>query len=155
MLLSDVPPRRNLFVVLLGVFAVGLTLQLVRGDGDIALTTSCTTPAFALSVDESLPRRPVRWSMTGPDTGVYVLAIDTVDFSRNANGTYSPLPAPGVPKEEIQAASRPTRLGDGCRESGTFSVVSVPAGKHTVTMFRLTPDRAEKLTSAPFTVLDD
>ena len=132
-----------------------MTLQLVRGDGDIELTTSCTTPAFALSAAESAPRRPVRWAMTGPDEGVYVLAIDTADFARNANGTYSPLPAAGVPKEEIQAASRPTRLGPECRESGTFSIVSVPPGRHTVTMFRLTTDRAEKLSSTEFTVLDE
>ncbi|HVF21027.1 MAG TPA: hypothetical protein VNA14_12420 [Mycobacteriales bacterium] len=92
--------------------------------------------------------------MTGPDDGVYVLAIDTADFTRNANGTYSPLPATGVPKEEIQAASQPTRLGSECRGAGTFSIVSVPPGEHTITMFRLTPDRAEKLTSTPFTVLE-
>lgn len=154
MLLAAAPPRRNLFMLLLGIFAIGITLQLVRADGDIELTTSCTVPAFALSTDESAPGRPVRWSITGPDTGVYVLAVDTADFARNDNGTYSPLPAPGVAKEEIQAASRPTRLGEECRESGTFSIVSVPAGAHTVTLFRLTTDRAERLTSTPFTVLE-
>ena len=149
------PPRRNLLVILVGVLAVGITLQLFRGEGDIELTTSCTTPAFALSTEESAKGRPVRWAITGPRSGVYVLAIDTADFARNANGTYSPLPAAGVPKEEIQAASAPVRLGEKCRESGTFSIVSVPPGKHTITLFRLSPDQAERLTSRPFTVLDD
>jgi len=154
-LFPDAPPRRNLFLTLLGVLAVGVTLQLVRADGDIELTTSCTTPAFALSELAAARGRPVRWSMTGPDDGLYILAVDTGDFTRNDNGTYSPLPAAGVDRADIQAASPPTRLGEECRETGTFSIVSVPPGEHSVTMFRLTPARAERLGSTPFTVLDD
>ncbi len=155
LLLPPVPPRRNLFIVLLGVFAVGLTFQLVNsGSPDVAV--SCDAPAFALSKEETELGKAVQWTVTGPDSGVYFLALNVESFERAVDGTFSSVPADGRPRSQTQQLSDDVDVGDDCRDTGVFGVLApVSAGDHTVGLFRRTPTTIERVATRALTVVTE
>jgi hypothetical protein len=138
-------------VILIGIVLV-ITYLATRGhSAGPSLATSCTTPALAVEPTSVARHALVRFKVTGPSDQVYALAVDAAGIRRNPDGTYTALPpSPGVP---VQAASRPGRLKN-CAASGAFRVL-VPAGPHTLRVFRLSGDRAEQVASRPLRVTGD
>ena len=147
------PPRRNLFIVLLGVFAVGLTLQLVRtGSPDLAV--SCDEVGFAMSTEEVALGDPVQWTLTGPRGSAYFLALGVASFTRQPDGTFRSVPDSGRVREQTQQLSEDIEVGDDCRDTGVFAVLPpVKTGPHSVAVFRRTPERIERVSTRPLRIV--
>ncbi|HVE62462.1 MAG TPA: hypothetical protein VNB94_01480 [Mycobacteriales bacterium] len=139
--------------MLLGVFAVGLTFQLVNsGSPDVAV--SCDAPAFALAKEETRLTKAVQWTVTGPDDGVYFLALNVESFERAADGTFRSVPASGRTRDQTQQLSDDVDVGGDCRGTGVFGVLApVQVGDHTVGLFRRTPTTIERVASKKLTVI--
>ncbi|MDQ6874810.1 MAG: hypothetical protein M3042_07085 [Actinomycetota bacterium] len=118
-----------IFVAVALIIGIGTT---VRASQPISLTRSCTKAAVKLSTDSTRVDHPVNWRATGP-VGDYVLTLDATSVSRAGGGRVT-VDAP---------AGRPTWAGrvfrmNGCTGGGRFGAV-LPAGDHTVRLFRLDP----------------
>jgi hypothetical protein len=107
------------------------------------LTTSCTTPAVALSASDVVRGRPLYFAVTGPQPRV-VIAIDAAELSPDLTATVLPGAA------EAQVIRPPVSLSS-CKGKGVLGV-QVPAGKHTLSVFPGAGGRP--LTSQPLTVTD-
>jgi hypothetical protein len=102
-----------------------------------SLTTSCTTPAIALSTSNTHKGAVIRWSATGPPSMHFVIFIGTARLKPGAKpGQLSPVPDPGGTAATTQGAVLPTALSTKCTAHGAFSV-GVPPGTYNVRMFRL------------------
>jgi len=153
MLLPPAPPRRNLLIVLLGVFAVGLTFQLINS-GSPDLTVSCDAATFALAKEETQLGKAVQWTVTGPDDGVYFLALNVESFARNADGTFTSTPADGRARDQTQQLSDDVDVGSDCKDTGVFGVLApVAEGAHTVGLFRRTPTGIDRVAAKPLAVV--
>lgn len=152
MLLPPTPSRRNLYIALAGVIVVGTAVQVI-GAASPDLATSCESAAFALSEAETPLGEPVQWTVTGPDTGAYFLALDVAEFTAQPDGTFTSVPYAGRDRERTQQLSADIDVGGDCRETGVFGVLApVRPGNHTVSLFRRTPGRIERVASAPLRV---
>ena len=155
LLLPPPPSRRNLYVVLVGVLAIGVTVQ-VAGTGSPDVATSCEKAAFALSEEEVALSDPVQWTVTGPDDGAYFLALDVAEFTAGPDGTFTSVPYAGRERAKTQQLSEDIDVGDDCRDSGVFGVLPpVEPGSHTVSLFRRTPGRIERVADTPLRLTAD
>jgi hypothetical protein len=116
-----------------------------------ALAASCTKPAFALSTYTPKQARPVTFSVVGPPDRLYTLAVDTLTFEHEADGGWTPVPAPGREESVILVRVKPLKK---CRTSGVFAL-PVPLGTHTVTLFELTGAQAPEVARTDVLVTDD
>jgi len=149
------PPRPGgrTLTALLVVVAVVAVAQVFGSARTPELATDCDAPALALSTDSADRGTPVRWAATGPDEGRYILAVDVVSIApRPGSDVFDGQPAPGRRLPETQTASEPFRLRD-CAADGVFGV-RVPAGEHTVTMFRLDDGGSVAVSSHPLEVTE-
>jgi hypothetical protein len=102
-----------------------------------SLTTSCTTPALALSSTSPHVGSTVRWSATGPANANFVITLGITALTRGSiPGHLRGVPEPGHTGPTTEEAVPTTALSKQCKASGSFSV-TVPAGHYTVRMFRL------------------
>jgi hypothetical protein len=102
-----------------------------------SLTTSCTTPAFALSSTSPHQGSTVRWSATGPANSHFVITLGITTLVRGSTpGHLRGVPEPGHTGPTTEQAVPSTVLSKDCKASGSFSV-TVPAGHYTVRMFHL------------------
>ena len=151
----DLPPARPRMTLVLVLFGLALLYALVqsaRNNAAPKLAADCEHSRLALSTSSVRHGAPMRWTATGPAEGSVIVAVDVARFTRSADGSLHPQPAPGRRLEETQAASYERQL-TGCRASGQFGV-TVPAGRHTVTLFRLSATGSEAVASAPLEVTD-
>lgn len=134
--------------------AIGLVVlvgfAIVRRASPVALKTSCTTPAFALSTHSVHQRDPLRYALTGPADGTYVLAVDIATFTRTPAGRLVPVPDPGVPLDQVQAPAQTSGLPN-CKGNSYFGVL-VPPGQHVVRLFRIEPAAVVVVDSQQLTV---
>jgi hypothetical protein len=117
------------------VVAAGLLLT-GKGSPPPALTTSCTTPAFALSTYSTESHKTVAWSVTGPAGSRVALTIGVARFTQGTSGLLSPVPDPGVGVHEMRSTP-PTTIGDDCTAHGDFGV-ALPSQTYTVRLFTIT-----------------
>jgi hypothetical protein len=107
------------------VLAVALTLHHSSRSGP-GLATSCTTPAIALSSAATNGGNGISYSITGPQTGTYVVAVDAATVSVKGDGVIA------TPKGAFGASIRQGLKG--CSASGTLPTLA--AGPHAVVLFR-------------------
>ena len=129
---------------LLGGFFVIVLLVSVSnlGGGEPALPANCTAYGLKLPTTAVREHAPVRWSAAGPD-GEVVLAIDAATLGADLVA----VPLPG----RVAQVIRPALRLSGCAGSSVFGI-QLPAGPHTVTLFRLTPAGPVAAVSAPLVV---
>lgn len=149
---ADLPvrPRMKLVLVLFALALLYGIVQSARNNVAPKLAADCEHSRLALSTASVRQGSPMRWTATGPAEGTVIVAVDVARFTRSADGTLQPEPAAGHRLEETQAASYEREL-TGCRGSGQFGV-TVPEGRHTVTLFRLSATGSEPVASAPLEV---
>ena len=129
---------------LLGGFFILVLLVSIGGLGGSkdGLPANCTTYALQLPTAAVGEHTPVRWSAAGPDSEV-VLAIDAAALRADL----SAVPLAGRTAQVIRPALRLI----GCAGSSVFGI-QLPAGPHTVTLFRLTPAGPVAAVSGPLLV---
>ena len=115
------------------------------GGGPPDLAASCSTAGLRLAVNRIVEHAPVEYTAVGPDAGPVLLAIDAAGVRPDL----SLVPLPGGTPQRLGV---PRRLA-GCRVQAAFGV-QVPPGKHTVTLFRLTPTGSAVLATAALVVTD-
>jgi hypothetical protein len=122
-----------------GIAAIAVA-ALIRGGLDSrapSLTTSCTTPAFALSSTNPRQSSVVRWSATGPASTHFLIAIGISRLDPEATvGKLHAVPDPGHTASSTEEAVLATALSSSCKDHGAFRL-SVPAGRYNVRMFTL------------------
>ncbi len=124
--LPGMPSRRVLLILLLAGVGFTLVVALNRDKPDgPALATSCTTPAVAVKNVATSGGSDFRYAITGPDAGVYVVAVDAKSARVKGDGVnVTPTGAvavaisKGLPK---------------CRDAGTLPTLS--DGRHEVQLF--------------------
>jgi hypothetical protein len=106
------------------VLIISLTKQ-DAGKGP-TLTTSCTTPAIALSTGSTGNGTNLEYAITGPASGTYVLAVDATSVLVEGKGiTTSPQGSFGV------------SLRQGLKGCAAHShLPNLPDGPHVLTLFR-------------------
>lgn len=132
--------------LLVGIFAIFLVGSGVRYGGQNhvpKLSTSCQTPALAISAHAVIRGTPLYYAVTGPNRTV-IVAIDAAALSSDL--TAAAISGAGEP----QVIRVPLRMS-GCRGTGVLGV-QVPAGDHTVSIFPA--EGGEPLASEPLTVTD-
>ncbi len=132
--------------LLLGVLVIFLIGSGVRYGGahrTPKLTTSCTTPALALSASTVRRGGPLYVAVTGPDRTV-VVALDAARLAPDLTTTL----LPGA--KETQVVRPAVQLAD-CKGASVLGV-QVPPGAHTVSVFPA--EGGEPLASKPLTVTD-
>ncbi|MDQ1711099.1 MAG: hypothetical protein QOE45_549 [Frankiaceae bacterium] len=145
------PRRRFGAKVFVGVAVLLLLLRvgLARRPEPPALAASCTTPAFALSATTVKQARPVSFTIVGPDSGRYVIGVNTTGFRHQPEGGYVAVPIPGREKDVITGAGvQPMK---GCRRTGYFALPISP-GDATVTLYELTSTGTVELAHRTVTV---
>ncbi len=130
---------------LVSVFAVITVIVLgtpflLRAPAAPRLATSCTGPALAVSSSSAPANSVVRFSVTGPATASYALAIDATRLDPPPSGAGMPVAVGG----RLLATASGLR---GCKGAGRFRV-AVPPGEHRLVLFRDTALAA----SLPLTV---
>lgn len=114
-----------ILLVCAAVLGVALTLR-HSGRSGPALTTSCTTPAIALSSTSTGGGNGVSYSITGPSNGTYVVAVDAATVTVRGDGVVA------TPKGAFGASIHQGLKG--CAASGTLPTLAT--GPHTVLLFR-------------------
>jgi hypothetical protein len=90
------------------------------------LTTSCTTPAIALSSTSTGGGNGISYSITGPASGTYVVAVDAAAVTVQGDGVVA------TPKGAFGASIHQGL--NGCRATGTLPTLAI--GPHSVVLFR-------------------
>lgn len=127
--------RATAIAVLIVVAAIIIRVHL--NNRAPSLTTSCTTPAFALSSTSLRQGSTVRWSATGPANAHFIITMGIARLvSRTQPGQLHGKAEAGHTAATTQQAVHTTALSSGCKANGAF-LVGVPAGTYTVRMFRL------------------
>jgi len=133
-------PRRSTWKWTAGGVAAIVVAIIIRNGLDSrapSLTTSCTTPAFALSSSNPHRGSIVRWSATGPANSHFLIAIGVARLEPDATvGQLHAVPDPGHTAVTTEEAVLATTLSAKCTGNGAFTV-SVPAGRYNVRMFSL------------------
>jgi hypothetical protein len=134
-------PRRSVWRWTAGGLGVLVVAALIRGGLDSrapSLTTSCATPAFALSSSDPHTESVVRWAATGPSATRFII---TIGIARLVPGTkpgqVHAVPEPGGSAATTEVAVLATSFPSSCKANGAFRV-GVPAGRYPVRMFTLT-----------------
>lgn len=125
---------------------VGGVVQSAGNNKRPRLAPDCGHSRLALSATSVKQGSLVRWTATGPAEGTVVLAIDVARFARAKDGTLRRDPLNGKPLGSTQTASEEQQLV-GCTGTGLFGAV-VPAGEHTVSLFRVSDAGGEPVASA-------
>lgn len=149
----DSAPMRPRMKLVLGLFALALLYGVVqsgRNSTPPKLAADCERSQLALSSRSVRQGTPVRWTATGAAEGSVILAVDVARFTKGADGTLRPQPVAGRTLAQTQAGSYERPL-TGCRTSGVFGA-TVPPGRHTVTLFRLSGTGGEPVASVPLEV---
>jgi hypothetical protein len=122
------PSRKTLLVLLAGgiVLAVLLALNAPTTRKGPPLATSCTTPAMALSSQVTGDGSNLEYSITGPPSGTYVVAVDAETVTVEGDGVTA------TPKGAFATTAR--RGLKGCAANGSLPTLS--AGPHEVVLFR-------------------
>lgn len=125
--LPGLPSRRVLIGLLATAVAFTLLVALHRPSvPGTALTTSCTTPAIALAAAPTGGGTNVRYAITGPPAGTYVVAVDA--FTARVQGD-------GAVVTPARAVAVTVRRGlHGCAADGTLPALA--SGPHQVVLFR-------------------
>jgi len=121
------PSRRVLIALLVGGVGLSLLVALNRpATKGPALAKSCNTPAVALESVTTGGGSSLRYAITGPSTGTYILTVDAKTARVQGDG------AAVTPARAIAVAVR----GDlkGCTADGTLP--TLPAGAREVELFR-------------------
>lgn len=139
--------RQKWAIVAIG--ALILVAGLVQSGGTTKrpkLAPDCANSRLVLSATSVKQGGLVRWTATGAAEGTVVLAIDVAQFTRATDGTLRRDPLAGKSPDSTQTASQELQLV-GCSGTGLFGAV-VPAGQHTVSLFRVSAGGAEPVASA-------
>jgi hypothetical protein len=113
------------FVVLGALLTLLLALHKSTTTGP-SLTKSCTTPAIALSSSSTGDGTGIEYSITGPKTGTYVIAVDAATVAVHAST------ADVTPGNAVAVAIH-NGLGS-CTAHGTLP--DLTSGTHDVELFR-------------------
>lgn len=144
------PPTKKILVILAGVLAI-VFLRTSSTSPTPRLDADCTTPAFALSMETAEMGSPVEWTVVGPASERFALAVDAAGVQRGPTGRLTAQPAAGLTLDDVQLASELEIVPTGCRATGLFGV-RVRPGEHTVTLFRLAGGSAQALTTTRLVV---
>jgi hypothetical protein len=121
-------PSRRVIAVLVALGAL-LTLLLALHKSTATgppLTKSCTTPAIALSAPATGDGTGIEYSITGPKTGRYVIAVDAATVAVHGS-------AADVTPGKAVAVAIHSGLGS-CSAHGTLP--DLTSGTHDVELFR-------------------
>jgi hypothetical protein len=118
--------------IILGVIVVK---AMSGATGPPPLTTSCTTPAFALSTYTITGHRTVEWSATGPGGQAFAIGIGVDHYTPAPDGHLAPVPDPGVGPRDTRTTA-PQHMGKDCTAHGLFGVV-MPVGTYNVRLFTI------------------
>ena len=140
-------PRLPIKLVLVVLLAL-LGWSILRSSQKVPLATSCTKADFALSTHSPRQNDPVKYSITGPDDGQYVLGIDVAKYVFEGTREISATPDPG--KTQVQTIPKLHTL-KSCKASGFF-VVRVEPGVHAIKLFRIAGGNTELVTTQTLTV---
>jgi hypothetical protein len=135
----DLPRRSTWRWTLGGVAAIFVAILIRHGLDSRApsLTTSCKTPAIALSASRINNGSTVRWSATGPGNTRFLIAIGVARLKPGTNpGQLSPVPDVGNTVQHTQLAVGTTKLNSTCTAHGAFTV-DIPDGQYNVRMFTI------------------
>jgi hypothetical protein len=147
-------PMRPRMRVILALFALALVFGVVQANRNSSapkLAADCAHSKLVLSTTSVRKDSPVRWTATGAE-GTIIVAVDVARFTKSAAGDFSVQPLAGRTVDQTLAGSREQPL-TGCRASGLFAA-RLPAGRHTVSLFRLTDAGGEPVASAPLEVIE-
>jgi hypothetical protein len=137
---ADLPKRSSWRWTAWGIAAIIIAIAIrsaLNSSGAPALTTSCTTPAFALSTTHTHQGATIHWAATGPAKTKFLMTIGVGALKPGAQpGQLSPVPDPGVNIHDTELVVLAHQLPSGCKTTGLFSV-DVPAGTYNVRMFTL------------------
>jgi hypothetical protein len=124
---NGIPSRKVITVLVTMGALLALLVALNRNTAHgPPLATNCQTPAIALSSTSTGDGTDIAYSITGPQTGTYVVAVDAATVSvRGAGADVTPAAAIAV--------SIHRGLGS-CKAHGTLP--SVAEGSHQVELFR-------------------
>ncbi len=148
-------PNRRFLYALLAVLAVLAVVRVVHSGSNAAsgLAKSCTTPAFAIRGTSFPVGGFVKIAVTGPSAGTYVVYLDVQAVTVDAQGQVTGTPYPGVPRDETQLLVESDGLAGCFGEQTVQLAVAVPAGPHTLGLFRANPDHSQtRLQTIPITV---
>ncbi len=148
-------PMRPRMRVILALFALALVFGVVQANRNSSapkLAADCAHSKLVLSSASVRRDSPVRWTATGAAEGTIIVAVDVARFTRDASGGFSVQPLVGRTVDQTLAGSGELPL-TGCRASGLFAA-RLPAGRHTVSLFRLTDAGGEPVASAPLEVTE-
>jgi hypothetical protein len=100
-----------------------------RGADEVPITADCSTPAIAVSSSEVSAGQALRFRLTGPDDGDYVVTLDGVPV-RDPGGTVAYTDTAAGPALRLQQCLSPTLL------------LAAPAGEgpHELALLRLAGD---------------
>ena len=112
-LATDGEPRirrsRNWWWLAIAVAVLGvLAVVGPRGGDDVALATSCTTPAIAVPPGEVTAGNPVDFRVTGPDTTDYVVTLDGRPVRGDAGSLVSYTETEAGPAFRLEQCLSPT-----------------------------------------------
>lgn len=136
-----------------GLLLLGLILVVVlaihgrSSTAGPALARNCATPALAVAPVTVAKNAVVRYTVAGPSSGQYAVAVDATAVRRASNGKYTAVSP--VPGRKVEAVAMST-IG-GCRKSGAFPIVLDP-GTHQVNLLRVTPTGTSLVASRAVTV---
>lgn len=133
-------PKRSTWRWMAAGLGIVIIAALIRSGLDSrapSLTTSCTTPAFALSTTAPHTDSVVRWAVTGPSTTRFLITIGVARLvPGTAAGQVHAVPEPGRAASSTEVAVLATTLSKSCKTNGAFRI-GVPAGQYPVRMFTL------------------
>jgi hypothetical protein len=148
-------PMRPRMRVILALFALALVFGVVQANRNSSppkLAADCANSRLALSTASVRQGNPVRWTATGAAEGTVIVAVDVARFTKSAGGSFDVQPLAGRTVGQTLAGSGEQPL-TGCRGTGLFAA-RLPAGRHTVSLFRLTDTGGEPVASAPLEVTE-
>jgi hypothetical protein len=117
---------------------VGLVLLLFAGFGAVPLfrgsdgglvSRQCDQPALGVSAGTVSPGNQAAWQVAGPDSGDYVVALDSGGVAVDGSGAVTAVSG--------RVLAGPFRLTD-CRSTQTVFDAPTGSGTHEITLFRRT-----------------
>ena len=102
------------------IVLVVVLFRATQSNGPPSIRTSCSKPSFVLSTTDTVERKVVQWTATGPPRMRYQLTLGVSGFVR-LDGKLKATPDYGVTSDQMQAASQEMLMDGDCKQSGRFA----------------------------------